>query len=40
MISKILGVISKNFIKGALVAMSESGGGPFAATPIFLKMKK
>ena len=35
----IAGVISKNCNKGALSAMSESGCGPLAATPIFLKME-
>ena len=35
----LAGVVSKNFNKGALGAMSESGCGPFAATPIFLKME-
>ena len=34
-----LGVISKHFHKGALDAMSESRCGPFAATPIVLKME-
>ena len=33
------GVISKNFNKGALGAMSGSGCGALAATPIFLKME-
>ena len=29
----------KDFNKGALGALSESGCGPFAATPIFLKIE-
>ena len=33
------GVISKNFNKGALGAMSESRCGLFAAMPIFLNME-
>ena len=34
-IQQIKGVIPKNFNKGALGAMSESGCGPFPATPTF-----
>ena len=33
------GVVSRNFNKGALDAMSEIGCGTFAATPIFLEME-
>ena len=32
-------MISKLLTKGAFGAMSESWYGPFAATPIFLKME-
>ena len=34
------GESSKNLTRGTQGAISESGCGPFAATPIFLKIEK